>query len=297
MIAPRSSFSIPLAHGRVLELGARTLVMGVLNVTPDSFADSVRYRGDAAIDAALRMEAEGADLIDVGGESTRPGSAPVPADEELRRVLPVVEALAPRLRVPISIDTYKASVAGACLSAGASLVNDVSSLRLDPGLTGAVEAHGAALILMHSRGRFDQMYAQAQYADPVAEVAAELAETVTRATAAGVARERLVLDPGIGFAKRAAHSYGLLARLDELATRLDRPLLVGVSRKSFMNDALGDRPAIERDWGTAAAVSAAVLGGAHLVRVHAVKEMLQVVRVADRIRQNAVQMPTDGLDR
>jgi dihydropteroate synthase len=287
MFFPRHSYSVPLAHGGMLRLGDRPLVMGVLNVTPDSFANSQALDNDSAIDAALQMEADGADLLDIGGESTRPGATPVSADAELARVLPVIRGVAGRLRIPLSIDTYKASVARASLAEGAAIVNDVSGLRLDELLAGVVAEEGAALILMHSRGRSGDMYARANYADVVDEVTAELDECMHRATAAGITRDRLILDPGIGFAKRAAHSYGVLARLSEIASRLDRPLLVGPSRKSFMSEALSGRPAIERDWGTAAAITAAVLEGAHVVRVHAVAEMVQVVRVAEQIRKGA----------
>ena len=261
--------------------------MGILNVTPDSFAESSHVTDpQGAVDAALRMEGDGADLIDIGGESTRPGAEAVTADEELRRVMPVLEALAARVRVPISIDTYKAGVARAALAAGAAIVNDISGLRYDPALAQVVAEAGAALVLMHTRGRSKTMYSEAAYDDVVADVALEIGESIRAATGAGVAVDRILVDPGIGFAKRPSHSYGVLARLSELANALDRPLLVGPSRKSFMRDAVGDRPADERDWGTAAAVTAAVLGGAHLVRVHAVAEMVQVVRVAEEIRKH-----------
>ena len=287
MFPPRHSYAVPLAHHGVLRLGERPLVMGILNVTPDSFAESRPLDRDSAVAAALRMEAEGADLLDVGGESTRPGAAPVSAADELDRVVPVIQALAGRLRIPISIDTYKGAVASVCLAEGAALVNDVTGLRRDESLAGVVADGGAALVLTHSRGRSDDMYALARYGDVANEVTSELAEGIHRAIAAGIARDRLILDPGIGFAKRAAHSYGLLARLSDIASRVDRPLLVGPSRKSFMSEALGQRPAIERDWGTAAAVTAAVLAGVHIVRVHAVEEMTQVVRVAEQIRKGA----------
>jgi dihydropteroate synthase len=290
MFPSRRSYTVPLAHGGILRLGDRPLVMGILNVTPDSFAEPKILDTAAAVDAALRMEAEGADLLDIGGESTRPGATPVSADEELARVLPVFRALAGRLHIPVSIDTYKGSVAHACLVEGAALVNDISGLRFDPSLASVVAGASAPLVLMHTRGRPGDMYAQAQYADVVDEVTSELQESIHRATAAGVARDQLILDPGIGFAKRAAHSYGVLARLSEIAARIDRPLVVGASRKSFMREALGERPAIERDWGTAAAVTAAVLAGAHILRVHAVSEMVQVARVAEQIRK------ADGLD-
>jgi dihydropteroate synthase len=260
--------------------------MGILNVTPDSFAEAGSTLDPAAaIDRALAMEAAGADLIDVGGESTRPGAHPIDAAEEIARVMPVVRGAARQLRIPISIDTTKAEVARAAVGAGASIVNDVSGLRRDPSLASVAAESGAALVLMHSRGTPATMDAAARYGDLVAEITGELASAIARATDAGVARDRVIVDPGIGFAKRPAHSYGVLARLPELAAALDRPMLVGPSRKSFMREALVGRPPAERDWGTAAAVAAAVLGGAHIVRVHAVAEMVQVIRVAEEIRR------------
>jgi dihydropteroate synthase len=286
-LAPRRTFIVPLPHGESLVLGERCLVMGILNVTPDSFAEPAsRLDPAVAIDAALRMEADGADVIDVGGESTRPGGAPVPAAEEAARVLPVVKGLAGRLKVPISIDTYKASVARAALDAGAQLVNDISGLRFDAQLAPVAAASGAGLVLMHTRGEPSTMHAEAVYSHLIREIASELRASAARALEAGVSGDRIILDPGIGFAKRAEHSYGVLARLPELAAALDRPLLMGPSRKSFMRDALDNRPATDRDWGTAAAVTASVLAGAHIVRVHAVAEMVQVVRVADEIRRH-----------
>jgi len=283
----RRTYTIPLPSGRALDLGPRCLVMGILNVTPDSFSHSSPLRNPAdAVAVALRMEADGADLIDIGGESTRPGADAVSADEELSRVLPVLHALRGRLGVPISIDTYKADVAREAVAAGAVIVNDISGLRYDPRLAGAVADCGAALILMHTRGRSRTMYAEAGYDDVIAEVTNELRDSVRRALEAGVLGERVIIDPGLGFAKRPAHSYGVLARLPELAAALERPVLVGPSRKSFLREAVGGRPAPERDWGTAAAVTAVVLAGAHIVRVHAVAEMAQVVRVAEEIRRH-----------
>ena len=286
MFPPRRPYLVPLPNGSGLALDERPLVMGILNVTPDSFAEAERLDSPRAVDAALAMEAAGADIIDVGGESTRPGPRAVSAAEELSRVLPVLRALAGRVRVPLSIDTYKAAVATAAAAEGAVIVNDISGLRYDAGMARAVADCGAALVLMHTRGRSDDMYAHATYGDVVTDVAAELRESIAIATTSGVPLERIVVDPGIGFAKRPAHSYGLLARIAELGALLDRPVLAGPSRKSFMRDALEDRPPVERDWGTAAAVTAAVLGGAHIVRVHAVTEMVQVVRVAEATRRH-----------
>jgi dihydropteroate synthase len=260
--------------------------MAILNVTPDSFAEkSPSLDPDVAVDIALGLQDAGADLIDIGGESTRPGAEPVAADVELARILPVIERLAPQLRIPISVDTYKSSVARAAVAAGAAIVNDVSGLRNDPALASVAADTGAPIVLMHSRGRSKTMYAEAVYADLIADIAQELRESMAVAATAGVPRDRIIVDPGVGFAKRAAHSYGVLTRLPDLAAALDRPILVGPSRKSFMRAALGDMPAPARDWGTAAAVAAAVLAGAHIVRVHAVREMAQVVRVAEEIRR------------
>jgi dihydropteroate synthase len=267
-----------------LELGARTLVMGIINVTPDSFADGgLRFDAEKAIAGGLQMIAEGADILDVGGESTRPGADALAEDEELRRVLPVVTRLAREGAVPVSIDTYKAGVAREAVRAGATIVNDVSGLQYDDELGAVVAGSGAAVVLMHTRGRSKAMYDEAVYDDATRQVVAEIDEAMRRAAAAGIARDRIIVDPGIGFAKRASHSFELLANLDRLAV-LDRPVLVGPSRKSYLKHAIGDRPADEREWATAAAVAACVLAGAHIVRVHGVREMADVVRVADRIR-------------
>jgi dihydropteroate synthase len=285
-VYPRRRFSLALPHGRVLVLGERTLIMGIVNVTPDSFSDGGELLDPIkAVDAGVRMVDEGADIIDVGGESTRPGAQTLGAAEERARVLPVIEALVKRLSVPVSVDTYKASVADAALAAGASIVNDVSGLRYEPALGGVVAGRRAALVLMHMRGRPKDMYQHASYHEVVDEVRDELRESIAFATGAGVAREAIIVDPGLGFAKEPAHSYEALARIHELA-ELGCPILSGPSRKSFMSKALGRSvPAAGRDWGTAAAVTASVLAGAHIVRVHAVAEMAQVARVADEIRK------------
>jgi len=260
--------------------------MGVINVTPDSFSDGgVLFDPAAAVEAGVRMVEQGAGIIDIGGESTRPGASTIDDAEERRRVIPVVEALAPHVDVPISIDTYRATTADAALAAGASIVNDISGLRYEPELAGVVARRGAAIVLMHTRGRSSDMYQQASYGDVVAEVLDELRESMSFATGAGVAKDRILVDPGLGFAKEAAHSFEALARLDEFG-ELGCPLVVGPSRKSFLGRALGGGvPGSSRDWATAAAVTAAVLAGAHIVRVHAVGEMLQVARVADEIRR------------
>jgi dihydropteroate synthase len=262
--------------------------MAIVNVTPDSFADGgARFEPDVAIRDALQMEADGADILDIGGESTRPGAAPIDEREELRRVTPVLEGLRGRARVPLSIDTYRASVAARAIELGATVVNDISGGAYDPALAGVAARTRAALVLMHNRGRSADMYGLASYDDVAGEVIAELRDAVARAEAAGVDRQQIIVDPGLGFAKRAEQSMELTARLGELAV-LNRPVLAGPSRKSFLKAALGEVPPGARVWGTAAAVTACILNGAHIVRVHDVKEMVQVVKVADRIRGSGV---------
>jgi dihydropteroate synthase len=284
---PRAPYVVPLPDGRVIDLGGRTLIMAVVNVTPDSFSDGgARMNPDVAIADALRMAAAGADLVDIGGESTRPGAPPVPADEEWRRIEPVLTGLRGRLSVPISVDTYKAEVAERALGLGAAIVNDVSALTYDPGLAAVVAAHRAAVILMHTRGRSARMYEQADYGNVPDDVRRELGDRDRAARDAGIAAERIILDPGIGFAKRADQSMAMIAGLSVL-TALGRPILVGPSRKSFLDAALGPVRPIDRVWGTAAAVTASVLGGAHIVRVHDVAAMRDVVRVADALRAAA----------
>lgn len=270
-----------------MRLGERTFVMGILNITPDSFSDAgLHLDPQRAIEKGLRMVEQGADILDVGGESTRPGADAVDADEEMRRVLPVIEGLAARTDAVLSIDTYKASVAREAVARGARIINDISGLLYDPALANVAAETGAALILMHTRGRSREMYERAVYDDVVAEVRSELEAAMGRAAGAGVKRESLVLDPGFGFAKRAEHSFALLAGLPALAGA-GRPILSGPSRKSFLKAALGERLPSEREWGTAAAVAASVLLGAHIVRVHDVPAMVDVIRVADATRRAA----------
>src|SRR5688500_5581805 len=275
---PRRRFMLPLPGGRTLALGERTLVMGIINVTPDSFSDGgVLLDPQRAIDTGVQMVEDGADLLDVGGESTRPGDEPLAEAEERRRVLPVIEGLAARVRVPISIDTYKASTDDAALDAGASLVNDVSGLRYESGLADVVARRGAPIVLMHTRGRSRDMYRQAVYHEVVDEVLDELRESIAFATGAGIAKDRILVDPGLGFAKEPAHTYEVLARLHEFA-ELGRPLLAGPSRKMFLTRPLGrEGPAAARDSATAAAVVAAVFGGAPIVRAPAVRAVAPVV--------------------
>jgi dihydropteroate synthase len=273
----------------MLHVGERTLVMGIINVTPDSFADGgLRFDPGRAIADGLQMIEDGADILDVGGESTRPGAEPLPEDEELRRVLPVVERLVADGRVPISVDTYKSRVAREAAARGAAIVNDISSLQYDASLGAAVAETGVAVVLMHNRGRSREMYREAVYGDVAGEVRAELRAAMDTAIRAGVAREAIIVDPGLGFAKRAEHTYQALAQLDGLR-ELDRPILSGPSRKSFLTLPTGPREPKAREWGTAAAVAVSILLGAHIVRVHGVREMVDVVRVADRIRNSRIE--------
>ncbi len=272
-------------------------VMGILNVTPDSFWDGGRHAGvEAALRQAERLVTEGADLVDVGGESTRPGAEPVPAAEERGRVAPVVEALVrewPGLRV--SVDTVKAEVARAALEAGAAVINDVSGFRLDPALPGVCAEAGAGVVLMHSRGTVDRMasYDLAEYGDdPVAEIAAELSEADARAVAAGIDAAAIVLDPGLGFSKTTAGSVAAIAGLHRLRT-LGRPLLLGPSRKRFVGELAGGLEAEDRLPGTLAACVAGLLAGARLFRVHDVAPVRRALAVAEAVAEAAAEAGVD----
>ncbi|MGH9715239.1 MAG: dihydropteroate synthase [Candidatus Acidiferrales bacterium] len=278
----RSKFKLRLPS-RALALGERTLVMGILNVTPDSFSDGGKFLDvDAAAARALELERAGADIIDIGGESTRPGSEPISAEEELRRVLPVLESLRGRLTIPISIDTSKPEVAESAAAAGAEILNDVSALRAGPAMAEIARRRKLPLILMHMRGEPRTMQKMPFARDVLRDVTSGLRKALDAARRAGGPKSQIVLDPGIGFGKSSSQNFELIARLPELA-RLGCPLLVGASRKKFVGRILGDLPASERVWGTAATVAASIIGGAHIVRVHDVAEMAQVARVTDAI--------------
>lgn len=286
-----SAPSLWRCRDRALDLAARTAVMGIVNVTPDSFSDGGRFLDPgAAITRCRDLAAEGADLLDLGAESTRPGAVAVPADEQVRRLDPVLRALRDEpARLPdgagtavVSVDTRDATVAKRALELGAHVINDVSALD-DPDMGAVVAAAGAGLVLMHMRGTPETMRSRAEYADVVAEVGAELRERVARAEAAGVARDRIALDPGIGFAKSAEHSLELLARTAELAA-LGFPLLVGASRKSFLTRLGAGTDAGQRLEGSLAAAALAVFEGARIVRVHDVAATVRAVRVAEAAR-------------
>ena len=267
--------------------------MGILNVTPDSFSDGGQFlHVDDALAHAEQMIAEGADIIDVGGESTRPGGEPVSFEEEIERVVPVIEALARTTETPISVDTTKSEVARAALDAGAAIVNDISALRFDFYIADAVARAGAGLVLMHSRGTPGTMHRLPPVADIMEEVTSSLRASVRMAERRGVKRESIVIDPGIGFGKTQEQNLELIARLDQpIAAFPDYPLLIGTSRKSFIGRILADEsgtpaPAEERLHGTMATITAAILRGAHIIRVHDVKAAAETIRVALSIREN-----------
>ncbi len=261
----------------------RPLIMGVLNVTPDSFADGGLYFDHAAALSQARAQvAAGADLLDIGGESTRPFADPVPLSEELRRVVPVIEAIAPEITIPISIDTYKAEVARAALDAGAAVINDISALRFDPGMAPLAAAYQAPVILMHMQGTPRDMQRQPHYDDLMGEIKVFFRERLDFALSQGIPRDLLVLDPGIGFGKTGEHNLEILNRLDEFLD-LGYPLLIGPSRKAFIGRITGQPAGEERDVGTLAALAVAVLRGARIVRTHNVSYARQFLAVLDAI--------------
>ena len=284
--APNPASAPPAAwecRGRVLDLARRIRVMGVVNATPDSFSDGGRHvRPEDAVAHALRMEQEGADILDVGGESTRPGSAPVDEGEELRRVLPVVRELARRSRCLISIDTRKASVARACLDAGAHILNDVSALRDDPAMAALAAESGAGVVLMHMRGTPADMQEAPAYDDVEREVGDFLRSVLAGAVAAGIPPSRIVLDPGIGFGKTLEHNLALLGASGRMQQRLGRPLLLGLSRKRFLG-AITGRGVDDRLAAGLAALSAAAMLGVRIFRVHDAKESCDAARIVERM--------------
>ncbi|PYS25027.1 MAG: dihydropteroate synthase [Acidobacteria bacterium] len=271
---------------RSLSYGERTLVMGILNVTPDSFSDGGEFLSlDRALAQAEQMIIEGADIIDVGGESTRPGSEFVSEQQEIDRVIPVIERLSSDTAIPISIDTTKSTVARAALNVGAQIVNDISGLRFDPAIADEVARAGAGLVLMHSRGTPKDMQQLPPVEDILSEVASGLRESILVANQRGVANENIAIDPGIGFGKAAEQNLELIANLDQLAREFaDFPIVIGTSRKAFIGKLLGDAPPDERLHGTIATVVASVLNGAHIVRVHDVKATVEAMRAADAIK-------------
>ena len=286
----RSRFRLKLPNG-TLELGQKTLIMGILNVTPDSFYDGGAYlRTDQAVKRGLQLEDQGADLVDVGGESTRPDRpASVPATEEIRRVVPVIEQLAKRLTVPLSVDTYKSEVARGAIAAGASVVNDISGLRFDPRMAACAADAGAAVVLMHSRGSPERLHGLPALKRPLQSVLLGLRHSVEKALQGGIPRNRIVLDPGLGFGKGVEDNLVVLRRL-EVLKRFRLPILVGPSRKSFIGNLL-NLPVEQRLLGSLASAAFAVIQGAHILRVHDVRETRQVVQLCDAIMGSPVGSP------
>ena len=275
-----------LAIGNMTFENRRPLIMGILNVTPDSFYDGGRHLDTArAVERALKLETEGADIIDVGGESSRPGADPVSEKEELWRVIPVIEKLVGKIRVPISIDTSKAKVAAAALAAGAEIINDISCLRFDPGMAEVASGSAGPVVLMHMRGRLGRMPSQPRYRDVVGEIMDFFAVRLDELERMGIVRERMIIDPGLGFGKSVKHNLMIIAELWRMAA-LERPLLLGPSRKSFIGKVLKVPPE-KRLWGTAGAAATAVAYGAHILRVHDPGPIREAVRVVDRMMEVA----------
>ncbi len=272
--------------GFSLDLGERSHVMGVLNVTPDSFSDGGHFFDkDKAIERGLAMAAEGADIIDVGGESTRPYSTRISKEDELNRVIPVIGELRKSLRIPICIDTLKAEVAREALQAGASMINDISALRSDPDMTSVAAAARVPVILMHMKGTPENMQEKPCYEDLIPEVIDFLRNAMVRAVQRGIREEMLILDPGIGFGKTFDHNLEIIREFNRL-TCLGRPLLLGSSRKAFIGHILG-KPALERDVGTMATVAVGIMNGANIVRVHDVKKAVETVKTVDAIKRGS----------
>lgn len=275
-----------------LELGLRTLIMGILNVTPDSFSDGGTYfHHEEAVNRAVEMVEAGADIIDIGGESTRPFSETITPEDEIQRVVPVIEAVAPRITVPISIDTTKATVAEKAIKAGASIINDIGALRMDPGIADVAAQYNVPLILMHMQGTPRNMQLEPHYDDLLAEIDAFLENAIQTAEKHGISRSQLIIDPGIGFGKTIGHNLQIIKHLDFLE-KLDRPVLIGPSRKAFIRNILKADSKTELDpghplveTGTQAALAVAIMKGAHIVRVHDVANTCATVRLIDTLKQ------------
>jgi dihydropteroate synthase len=264
-------------------IGSRTLVMGILNLTPDSFSDGGRFKNaSSAADAAMKMVEDGADIIDIGGESTRPGSDSVPLNEELARVVPVIEKIAGKVNVPVSIDTYKSEVARAALDAGACIVNDISAATFDSDMPALLANKQCPVIIMHIKGSPKDMQSNPEYNDLLGEVHGFLRDRMNALIEAGVDERMIIIDPGIGFGKSVDHNLEIMRRLREF-TSMGRPILVGTSRKSMIGTVLGGLPPTDRMEGTAATVAVCIANGAGIVRVHDVKEMARVARMTDAI--------------
>ncbi len=272
-----------------MDFSRRTFVMGILNVTPDSFSDGGLYfEKSLAIERAKQMVEDGADIIDIGGESTRPGAEPVSLDEELNRTIPVIEVLAREIKVPISIDTYKSVVAEKAINAGASIVNDISGLKFDPEMAKVVAKHKVPVVVMHIKGTPRNMQKEPFYENLIVEIKQYLEDSINIALNAGVEKDKIIVDPGIGFGKTFEHNLEIIHKLSEFST-FDRPVLIGLSRKAFIGKILNNAPAQERVEGTAAAVAISIMNGANIIRVHDVKQMVMVAKVADAIKKMRIE--------
>ncbi|MFZ3138888.1 MAG: dihydropteroate synthase [Thermodesulfovibrionales bacterium] len=268
-----------------LDFSQKTYIMGILNVTPDSFSDGGQYFDKStAIKRAIQMSEDGADIIDIGGESTRPGSQPLAIEEELRRTLPVIEALTKEINTPISIDTYKSEVAKRALDAGAAMVNDISGLRFDPEMPKVVSAYKVPVVIMHIKGTPKDMQKNPVYEALIPEIMDYLRDSIRSAKESGIAEDMIIIDPGIGFGKTFEHNLEIIHNLHNF-TLLEKPVLVGLSRKAFIGKILGDVPAGERLEGTAAAIAISIINGADIIRVHDVKEMVKVAKVANAVKR------------
>lgn len=272
-------FQIPCGN-KILDLSSRTHIMGILNVTPDSFSDGGKYLiPELAIERGIQMAEYGADIIDIGAESTRPGAEPISIEVELQRIIPVLEGLLKQVAVPISVDTYKSSVAETVLKIGANMINDISGLRFDPKMKEVVSKFQVPVVIMHIKGQPRNMQQNPYYDDLISEIYGYLAESIQLAELAGIKREKIIVDPGIGFGKRLSDNYEILRRLDEFK-KLDCPILIGPSRKSFIGNVL-ELPPDQRLEGTIAAVAIGIQNGAHIVRVHDVQEVSRACRIID----------------
>ena len=266
------------------DFSKRTYIMGILNITPDSFSDGgLYYTKNKAVDHALKMHDEGADIIDIGGESTRPGAEAVSLEEEMKRVVPVIEELAKRLTIPLSIDTYKSRIAHAALSAGASLVNDISGLKFDPEMSAVVASHKVPIAIMHIKGTPKNMQKNPSYTALIPEILDYLRGGLECARSAGIDEDNIIIDPGIGFGKTVEHNLEIIRRLNEFSG-FEKPILIGPSRKSFIGKILNDLPVTERLEGTAAAAAIGIFNGANIIRVHDITAMVRVAQVADKIK-------------
>ena len=265
------------------DFSQKTYIMGILNVTPDSFSDGgLFFDRENAVQQALRMQAEGADIIDIGGESTRPGAEKVSVKDEIKRVVPVIKALAENVDIPISIDTYKSEVADAAVKAGASMINDISGLRFDPKMAKVAARHKVPVVIMHIKGTPQNMQKNPTYKALIPEITAYFHECIQIARDAGIPDDMIVLDPGIGFGKTVEHNLEIIKQLKNFAG-FEKPVLLGPSRKAFIGKLLGDVPTSERLEGTASAIAIGIFNGANIIRVHDVKEMVKVVKIADGI--------------